>query len=65
MAKVNEQLIEDLGVKIKAGEITDIESYAYAHRVSRTKAVMDLRGGGWTEMFIGKRGFFVRTEAKD
>ena len=62
MAEINGQLISELKEKIECGQITDIETYAYDHRVSRTKAVDDLTKGGWERMYIGKRGFFVRTE---
>lgn len=58
------ELIGNIEELIKSGEITDIESYAYARRVSRTKAVTDLRNGDWTELFIGKRGFFVKNTDK-
>lgn len=47
---------------VAAGEITDIESYAYATRSSRTKAVADLRAGNHEEIFVGKRGIFIKKE---
>jgi len=57
-----DDLIKEVIALIEKGDITDIESYAYVNRFSRTKAVADLRDGNHVEIFIGKRGIFIKKE---
>ena len=62
MAQKRNEFIEEFKGLVSTGEITDIESYAYKTRASRTKAVSDLRAGDHEEILIGKRGVFIKKE---
>ena len=54
------ELIREIKQLVDSGEITDIESYIFSTRYSRTKAKSDLRLGDWAEIKIGKRNIYIK-----